>query len=213
MSTSHDVVARSHELDGAPQTLSRYYEDWTPQYDDDVQNIEYRGPEMISDLLMKSINHYLADRKEFSVLDAGCGTGLVGRALTGKADGLALDGSDLSHTMVAEAAKTGAYGMLSGGVDLNQGLREFSENSFDATVSCGVFTPGHVRPHAVEGLLRVTRPGGIVVVSTRRRYLTETDFEARLETLAEDGKIEILEHHAGPYVVDEDAEYWVLAVR
>lgn len=214
MSASHDVIARSHELDGTPHALSRYYEDWAPQYETDVENAEYRGPETVSALFAHTVANYLRGRERLTVLDAGCGTGLVGRLLTQKVSGVTLDGSDLSHAMIAEAAKAKVYRLLSGGVDLNLGLREFPENGYDATISCGVFTLGHVQPQAIEGLLRVTRPGGFVIVSARQRYLTETDFEMRLKTLANDGRIEVFGHHVGqPYVVDETADYWVLGVR
>lgn len=211
MNSSSETVARSHQLDGSAATMSDYYAQWTPEYDKDVENIGYQGPKIIADLFLSAAGRELDPERALAVMDAGCGTGLVGLQLREALAGGVIDGVDLSHEMVAEASRTGAYRHLTGGTDLNLGMREFSEHRYDAVVSCGVFLSAHVKPRGLEGLLRITRPGGLVVVSTRKRYLAETDFEVRVKTLVEDDRIELLERHRDlPYVADEDAEYWVM---
>ncbi|GAA2500146.1 class I SAM-dependent methyltransferase [Streptomyces gobitricini] len=210
MNTSHDVIARSHRLDGTPEQLTAYYSSWAPTYERDVTNVHYAGPRIMAEMFSRLKRQSPAS--EVTALDAGCGTGLVGRQIAGDRT-ITLDGLDLSHEMVTEAARTGAYRLLTSGVDLNQGLTEIAAHTYDITVCCGVFTPGHVHPVAVEGLLRVTRPGGHVLLSTRKRYLSETDFTERIESLCAEGRTAVVEHHADrPYTTDEPADYWVLAV-
>ncbi|MYT28303.1 methyltransferase domain-containing protein [Streptomyces sp. SID8354] len=210
---SHDVVAGSHRLDGTTEQLTTYYGSWAATYDRDVHNVRYQGPHVITDLFASVVPRHLSGCGGLTALDAGCGTGLVGQLLDERSV-TALDGIDLNHDMISLAAKTNAYRILASGVDLNLGLREIAEDTYDVTVCCGVFTPGHVRPAAVDGLIRVTRPDGLVLLSTRRRYLDETDFEQHLGTLVDDGRVSILECHADrPYTADEPAQYRILTVR
>ncbi|MFV0131533.1 class I SAM-dependent DNA methyltransferase [Streptomyces sp. HMX112] len=209
MKTSHDVIARSHQLDGTPDQLTAYYGSWATTYEQDVRNVDYQGPRIMADLFTS----LQRDGTPTTALDAGCGTGLIGSQLAARAE-TTLDGLDLSHAMIAEAAKTGTYRLLTSGVDLNLGLREISAHTYDITLCCGVFTPGHVLPVAVEGLLRVTRPGGYVLLSTRKRYLGETNFVEHLNELCTAQRTEVLQRHVDqPYTADETADYWVLASR
>lgn len=75
--------------------------------------LAYRGPEIIRDAL-KGV--CAAEGREFrfaKVLDLGCGTGLMARAIAG--DSAAIAGVDLSPRMVAQAAATGLYAELATG--------------------------------------------------------------------------------------------------
>ncbi|MDQ6961632.1 MAG: hypothetical protein Q9M28_03755 [Mariprofundaceae bacterium] len=39
-------------------------------------------------------------------------------------------------------------------------------NQYDVTISCGVFTGGHVPPTSLEELIRVTKQEGLIILST-----------------------------------------------
>ncbi|MFH8492473.1 class I SAM-dependent DNA methyltransferase [Streptomyces longisporoflavus] len=192
--------------------LTDYYDGWATTYEKDAHSLGYVGPRKIADLFAEARSRHLSATEEIVALDAGCGTGLVGPPLTERGVTI-LDGIDLSHEMVTEAAKTGAYRVLSSGVDLNLGLRETAAGIFDVTVSCGVFTTGHVRPAALDGLLRVTRTGGLVVFTTSQRYLERSSVVEHVEGLVAQGRTRVLERREDqPYLVDERAHYWVLQV-
>ncbi len=60
----------------------------------------------------------LIDR-ENKILDAGCGTGLVGIALKQKGYE-SVDGFDLSEEMIKVAAATGVYKSLNSGIDMTK---------------------------------------------------------------------------------------------
>ena len=53
-------------------------------------------------------------------------------------------------------------------------------NSIGAVVSAGTFTHGHVGPDALDELLRITKPGGLFVLSINSKVFTKDGFEEKL---------------------------------
>ena len=211
-SASWNIIKSSHTLSGKPDELEHYYEKWAKTYNRDVSNEQYCGPKYIIDFLAKVSNKAGNHKKysELEILDAGCGTGLVGVVLQQQGYHT-IDGCDLSDKMTKIAQKTGAYRALTEGVDLNQ-MITFKTNQYDVTISCGVFTLGHVPPLALEELIRVTKPGGLVVITTRKSYYDSTDFQFVCDNLKNEGKIKVVDHVIGPYIAEEDAHYWAFKV-
>lgn len=208
-----DAIKESHALDGDPERLTAYYAEWADSYDDDVRNANYVGPDVIADILATLHDGYFeGTRQGIRILDAGCGTGLSGVALVRK-NFKRIDGFDLSHEMVDIARATGTYERLEGGVDLNQPLSGYDTDAYDVTVSCGVFTLGHVHPRALDELIRVTRPGGFVIASTRNSYYKSSGFEEERRRIEAEGKVELaLCLDDANYVAEEGAHYWVFKV-
>jgi 2-polyprenyl-3-methyl-5-hydroxy-6-metoxy-1,4-benzoquinol methylase len=211
-SDSWDIIKESHALSGEPDELEQYYEKWAQTYDKDVSSEQYCGPEYITDFFAEVAKKedFNKEHFELNILDAGCGTGLVGVVLQQKGY-QTIDGCDLSDKMVEIAQKTGAYQTLTGRVDLNQMLT-FKAAQYDVILSCGVFTLGHVPPTALEELIRVTKPGGLIVMSTRKSYYDSTDFQAVSDHLIKEGKIKKVGHVFGPYIAEEGAHYWAFKV-
>ncbi|NEN93028.1 MAG: class I SAM-dependent methyltransferase [Okeania sp. SIO3H1] len=214
---SFDAIKGAHVLSGDAEKIQEYYDQWAAAYDSDVSNEEYIGPKYIADLLanlkgdngLKAID---ASNKNIEILDAGCGTGLVGIVLKQKGYHH-VDGSDLSEGMVEKARSTGAYNVLESEIDLTKTNEAYEDNQYDATVCCGVFTLGHVPPTALSELIRITKPGGWVVVSTRKSYYDSTDFQEVCDRYQQEGKVKLVNHvKDGPYIAEEGAHYWAFAV-
>lgn len=211
--SSLDVIKRSHALSGKVDQLDDFYRDWADSYDADVSNQHYQGPTFLTALAVDAAATMKAAPSELTVLDAGCGTGLVGVELA-KAGFKYVDGIDLSHPMVAKARDTGSYRRLIGGVDLNQPIDGLEPFSYDLLVCCGVFTLGHVRTTALDHLLTTVRRGGVLVISTRHSYLTDSEFATRVDELVVEGQIGLLHvHDDAPYIDEEGASYWVLRME
>jgi len=211
-----DAIKEAHKLSENPEKIKEYYDKWSIAYDQDVQNEAYCGPEYIAaylDLLPKQNGKFLnLHNPEIEILDSGCGTGLVGLALRRKGYSN-IDGFDLSHGMVQAAEKTEAYRNLTGGCDMSQRIEAYPDNHYDATVSCGVFTLGHVPPTALEEMIRVTKPGGLVVVSTRKSYYDSTDFQEVCDRMQAENKVLLVSSIIdGPYIAEEGAHYWAFKV-
>lgn len=210
---SLDAIKGAHVLSGEPEKIQEYYDQWAVAYDRDVSNEEYIGPKYIADFLetLKSDNGLKAldaSDRNIKIHDAGCGTGLVGIVLKHKGY-QNIDGSDLSEGMVEQARGTGAYNALEAGIDLTIKNEVYQDNKYDAIVCCGVFTLGHVPPTALSELIRITKPGGWVVVSTRKSYYDSTDFQAVCDRYQQEGLVKLVKHvKDGPYIAEEGAHYW-----
>lgn len=114
------------------------------------------------------------------VLDVGAGTGLVGAALS--ALGVApIDGTDFSPEMLAVAAAKGIYQRVFLG-DITARL-DLPDAQYAGVVSAGTFTLGHVGPAALDEVLRITRPGGLIVMSVNVKHYQQAGFAAKFEAM------------------------------
>ncbi|PBB89224.1 methyltransferase type 11 [Mesorhizobium sp. WSM3864] len=206
-------IKESHALDGDTDRLAKYYRRWVDSYELDVEREHYCGPVIVAELTGALQTAYVDRvRAATKILDAGCGTGLVGIELE-RLGFRSIDGFDLSEAMVEKARGTGVYRDVRGNVDLNSSLVGYPDASYDMTVCCGVFTLGHVRPEGLRELARVTRPHGLVVVSARKSYAEATSFGDEVLRLEEAGVLESLQClNDGRYLEEEGAHYWALRV-
>ncbi|RWN54088.1 MAG: class I SAM-dependent methyltransferase [Mesorhizobium sp.] len=210
---ARERMKASHALDGDAARLAHLYRGWASAFDLDQARVGYCGPMIVAELAGAVQTAYLAgQRNAIAILDAGCGTGLVGVELERLGFRL-IDGFDLSEEMAEKARQTGVYRHAQGDVDLNGRLSDYSSASYDLTVCCGVLTLGHVRPDRLRELARVTRPNGFVIASTRKSYAETTSFEDQVRRLQDEGVLipaQCLRN--GRYVAEEDAHYWVFQV-
>lgn len=202
--SANPAIDAALRLDGDPRRVQAFYEDWAQSYDLDVSSAGYSAPSICAGLLQQQ----LADTSA-TLLDAGCGSGLVGVEL--EARGYRnLDGFDLSESMAEKARATGCYRRVRGGVDMMQAAREYDASSYAAVISAGVFTLGHVPPRALEVLLQLVAAPGLLIVSTRSLYYEQSDFQQVVDDLLARGCMEslrLLEN--APYNDDGAGHYWV----
>jgi len=203
LSTNESIDA-ALRLDGDPQTVKQFYADWAQTYDRDTSESVYTGPAIAAQLL----SQHLPD-PDAPILDAGCGTGLVGVEL--KAQGYRLvDGFDLSPEMADLATATAAYRHVVGNIDMMRAQEDYPRCDYAAVLSIGVFTLGHVPPQALAVLLELVRPGGLILISTRSHYYEQTDFQSQLDALlANDRLTQLQTIWDAPYNHDGDAHYWL----
>ena len=214
-SKSFDAIKEAHHLSYETNKIESYYDRWSSNYNNDVAEEDYSGPEYIADylanLLQNKLKINIIDTK-LEVIDAGCGTGLVGKALDSRGF-QSIDGFDLSHKMVERAKQTEAYRSLTGGCDMTGRIQSYPDNQYQATVCCGVFTLGHVPPIALEELIRITKPGGLLLVSTRKSYYDTSNFQLVIDRLQAEGKFSLIDSVMdGSYIAEEGAHYWAFQV-
>lgn len=197
------------DLQRDPVKIEPYYDNWATDYDNDVKRKDYVAPRRITELTLE----FGKFGAESTLLDAGCGTGLIGLTLNSAQFAGQLTGVDLSQEMIEEARKTNAYTHLFGQVDLNISIaQQIDQSEFDVCVCGGVFTPGHVPPSALNRLIDATRTGGLIVLSARKKFCDETQFEQFIQHQSEQRLVEInhLEHSV--YIGYDQALYAVLTV-
>ena len=178
------LAARS---DSSPEAVQSLYDDWAAaDYDADVEGWGYDAPGQVAGLVAARLGARGPD--DAAVLDAGCGTGLVGEAL--HALGVTgIIGGDVSEASLELARQRSVYDRLLP-LDLNAPL-PFADDRFAAAVSVGVFTYLTESEATVRELLRVVAPGGWVVFTQRTDLWAARDFDALIASLASDGTCEV----------------------
>ncbi len=173
------------------EELNAAYRDWACDYDrDTLDGMGYVGPTVACRLL----DSYVESPKA-SILDAGCGTGLVGQVLSDMGYSR-MHAMDVSPDMLAEAESKDVYDRLFT-CDMNRTLR-LPDDSYDATICVGTFTYAHVGPEALKELARVTRPEGFVCFTVRDGVYQDLDFRTTMLDMETDGTWQMLS------MVDED---------
>ena len=96
---SKDIPPRA-----ADAYVIRLFDQYADQFDEDLQRLQYRAPELIAEAIMAALG---PPDGTLEILDAGCGTGLCGPLLRPYAR--YLSGVDLSPGMVDKAGQRGGY--------------------------------------------------------------------------------------------------------
>ena len=143
----------------APEEIAALYDGWAATYDDEMAKAGYRHPSIGLALLSRHL-----PRGAGPILDAGCGTGLLGVWLGIMGLG-PVEGLDLSPGMLAHARAKGGYARLHT-LALGRDL-PFADGQFAGVISTGVFTTGHVGAEGLPELIRILRPGGTLVLTVK----------------------------------------------
>lgn len=87
--------------------VAALFDEYAPRFDTHLTAaLDYRAPELIAEALSERAGARVFAR----AVDLGCGTGLMARAMTGRAN--RFDGHDLSARMLERAQETGLYSRL-----------------------------------------------------------------------------------------------------
>lgn len=188
------------QFDAAPSKVAALYDDWVlTRYDADLADWGYHAPARAADMLSKLLagSASAAASSGRPLLDAGCGSGLVGAEL--RRHGLEpIVGGDFSAVSVETARSRGLYSDVVE-LDLNVPLR-FADGEFRAVVSIGVFSYLSDSEATVRELLRVVEVGGPVLFTQRTDLWDERNFDRMLSGLSEQGVCDVSVSHAEPYL-------------
>jgi SAM-dependent methyltransferase len=159
MSAEHDGHLGAVYAAKGPAEIAALYDGWAASYDADMARSGYRHPQIATALLARHL-----PAGPGAVLDAGCGTGQLADWL-GILGYPALDGLDLSDGMLAAARARGGYRAL---YQLALGgPLPFADAAYAGVISTGVLTTGHVGAEALPELVRITAPGGTLVLTVK----------------------------------------------
>ena len=178
--------ARPRPFDLAVHAFKLLYDRLPHAYDGLVGVLGYRAPELVADALADHAQGPLA------VLDAGCGTGLTAKAVQARLPDAVVDGFDLSADMLRHAGRTGLYRQARR-ADATQPL-PFAPASYDAAVSSGLYTLGHVGPEALDPVLDCIRPGGLFALNVYDAAWEKLGFERAIDARIASGTISMASH-------------------
>lgn len=165
--------------DAAPAEIAQHYDAWAGTYDDDLDTWSYQAPGAVADILVA------LDPPPDALLDIGCGTGLVGKALRARGFTGRVVGLDISQVSLDLAQLSGAYDDLRP-ADLQQSL-PLDADGADALVCCGVMTYLPAVEAVWREFARVVRPGGHVVLTQREDLWAPRHCQEVIDRLAAEG--------------------------
>lgn len=204
-----DQPSRIHSISMLPNTSKReIYNVWSSSYDTYVSEQQYTGPrELVSKLstMILNFNHQI-----ISVLDFGCGTGLVGQEIKRLGLTVNLDGLDISPKMLELAAEKDCYqnlyelNLLEENIISNCGIKKYG-----IIVSCGVFLEGHAPLEIIEKLLDHLQIEGCLLFTIRESYLEEQK-EKFKKIVLENLRVKVLETQEIDYLKDVKCQMFLL---
>jgi predicted TPR repeat methyltransferase len=161
-----------------PAEIERYYDDWVSTYDRQLAEWGYEAPHVAADLLVHAAG-------PGAVLDVGCGTGLVGRALQqrGVAD---IDGIDLSSASIAAALATGAY-RSARQHNLDHLPLPHDDDAYAGAICVGVLSYVSDLGALIADVCRVLTSGAVFVATYRSDLFVDRDIAGVVQALADRG--------------------------
>ena len=193
------------DFPSTPKATQEYYDQyWGPgkKYDQDMLDWNYTTPKEGAELLAE----FVEDRSA-PILDAGCGTGLVGTAL--KELGYTnIIGADFSQSMLDGCPKD-TYKDLKF-CDLNDDL-PFDARSFSAVISIGTFTFGHLELDTLDRFCAVAKQGAPVIGTCNVLQWKEIPIQTKLFDLDSSGVWDLRKLQKSNYLPGIDLEAWIWA--
>ena len=197
--------------------LREIYMHWANSYDDEMLANDLQSYKSVTQVSLEMLSAMDAPMigRPLRVMDAGCGTGLLGRYFSKslraselRSCQVYLAGIDLSPDMLDVAKEKGCFDELYEG-NLQEIDSVVTESNFDLIISSGVFLAGHCGPETLKPLLSCLRPGGYMVFTVRSSLFQEqkTDFLAAVT----DAGCELLQTTTMPYYGEIEAR--VLTVK
>lgn len=191
--TEYVILKEAYSLGTDVQAIKDFYTEWADTYDTDLLlAIGYAGAEIAAEALCKHVSDTAL------ILDAGCGTGLVGIELIKRKFDLTIDGIDLTPVMLEHSRKKGAYRKLNE-ADLFEPLKEHEDDIYEGIVCVGVFSKGHVGPHGLDELVRIAKPGAPIVLTVLEDAFEDGGFKEKIEQLEAEGLAKLLDVTLSPY--------------
>ena len=159
-----------------PQDSIELYQKWAQTYDEDfATSSDYLSPQKISNFFIKH-----SKNTDTPILDVGAGTGLVGEFLRIKCKKKII-GIDISSEMLDQAKLKDCYSSLIE-ADITKKI-PLDNDSVGGIISAGTFTHGHVGPDTIDELIRITKPGGLFVLSINSKFFKKSGFQEKFDKI------------------------------
>ena len=190
----------------AGKEVEDYYDEWTKKnkYEKDMFDWKYSGPQETVDLFKK-----YNPKKDMKILDAGCGTGLVGLEL--KKNGFTnIDGADFSQKMLDLVPENVYQNLFK--IDLNQKVK-IIDGSYDGITCVGTFTYGHVNPPVLDEMLRICKKKSYICFTINLGIYKEYGFDKKIKELEDKKSWKIIEFFKSNYIASKDVNAWLVIAQ
>ncbi|XP_031550725.1 methyltransferase-like protein 27 [Actinia tenebrosa] len=147
--------------------VKELYNRWAKDYDKDANFYGYVSHKTCADIFnVEMTNAFGNDKQKMRILDVGAGTGIIGQHLK-ELGYTGIDGLDISQKMLNIARDKGIYKNLICAALSEKKIDQIQTGYYDALISSGTITVGHVLPPALDEIVRLVKPGGVICFSIR----------------------------------------------
>jgi SAM-dependent methyltransferase len=187
------ILDRLAAYEAAGLSTKPLYDEWSQTYESDLlDDLGYTGHLIAAGALAA-----ILPDKASSIIDIGCGTGLVGQEL--KASSYThIDGIDISEEMLNIARPRAIYSKLMLGDLMKETVIE--TGAYQAAVCAGSFAPGHLGPECYPEIIRLVQPGSPIVIFMNGAHFIEDGYEAHIKRLEQASVWEVIEIKAFNYM-------------
>lgn len=147
----------------SPAYVRHLFNQYAPDFEQQLKKrLHYRGPELVSEAIERTCIELNRPFRFRRVIDLGCGTGLMGKALRARCETIA--GVDLAPGMIEHARRSGFYDELVAEDMLAFLVREV-ENACDLVTAADVFVYAADLTPVMNALARVLASSGLLAFS------------------------------------------------
>ncbi len=189
-----------------PKEILKYYRNWSANnnYEKDLEGWNYLAP-----LLSCQLFNSQKINQNSLILDAGCGTGLVGKILKNKGYNN-VEGLDFSSEML-DLIPLDIY-KKTYQADLNKKL-QIPDNFYDHALCVGTFTYGHARANAFYEFHRILKNNSYFAFSINEGVFKSYDFEKAISKFEKNKKWTVISFEKKIYIEKKDIEAYYVLVK
>ncbi|KAL9967995.1 hypothetical protein ACROYT_G026319 [Oculina patagonica] len=184
--------------------VRRVYDDWAREYDKDLSTagcVFYKPMGKFFDNAINEVFQGKIAKHEIRIMDAGAGTGQVGVELQ-KLGYDNIDALDISHGMLNEAKKKNVYQKFICVSLSEQPTPGIEADEYDALICAGTLIFAHVKPAAIDEIIRMVRNGGLVCFTLRADGYN--DYNGKIVELENQGKWKLVREENVPHYDNDD---------
>ena len=193
-----------------PEDSRRLYAEWASTYNETfIKANDYVYPRTIA----QKFDELIPRSDIQTVVDIGCGTGAIGSYLANLRPNLKITGVDISAEMLAEASKLKRIDGSPVYIDLIEVdlTAELPKKSFDAMISAGTFTHGHLGAETFISLIALVRFNGWLVIGINAEHFLSQGFGSALQNAQDQGLTTHAQFHNVQIYGPKSAHYGDLA--
>ena len=185
------------------------YQDYAKVFDE-MMDTGYRTPEILSKQSMKHLN---SNSEETVLLDVASGTGRFGQAIKALGYKGVIDGVEASSEMIKECTKKKIYRNVELHFLSTEYPMPFHDNAYDIVVCAGAVILGHVPYQCLEDMIRVLRPGGIMLFNVAqlecdKDNIAVTSAQKFMDKMVLENRCKLLEEISEPSYRGEEMAFY-----